>query len=219
MDASGMFFSSLELQMQFPLVSSFLLPLLSSYFLIFVFDVNNHTSGIFPTRQNIVLTVNLDCKLNLIEITMKPRNADYSSRRFYAVTIRLKYPKTTGLILASEKVFCTGAKTKAQSKLEARKYARIVQILGFPVKFRGFKIHKIVSSCDVNFIIRLEGFEYSNVGKFYDDPEYFPNRMVFKMKQPDITVLISVSEKIVTTWAKERGDVYTGFEYIYPLLR
>uniref|UniRef100_A0A0E0KFK6 Uncharacterized protein n=1 Tax=Oryza punctata TaxID=4537 RepID=A0A0E0KFK6_ORYPU len=56
---------------------------------------------------------------------------------------------------------CTGAKSEQQSKLAARKYARIIQKLGYPAKFKDFKIQNIVGSCDVKFPIRLEGLAYS----------------------------------------------------------
>ena len=41
--------------------------------------------------------------------------------------------------------------------MAARKYARVVQKLGFPAKFLDFKIQNMVGSCDVKFPIRLEG--------------------------------------------------------------
>ena len=76
-------------------------------------------------------------------------------------------------------LFCS----EEQSRLAARKYARVVQKLGFPVsslhslsgpqghvvesltlmvcllqaKFTEFKIQNMVGSCDVRFPIRLEG--------------------------------------------------------------
>lgn len=49
--------------------------------------------------------------------------------------------------------FCS----EEQSRLAARKYARVVQKLGFPAKFLDFKIQNMVGSCDVKFPIRLEG--------------------------------------------------------------
>jgi len=52
---------------------------------------------------------------------------------------------------------CTGAKSEEDSRLAARKYARIVQKLGFAAKFLDFKIQNMVGSCDVKFPIRLEG--------------------------------------------------------------
>jgi transcription initiation factor TFIID TATA-box-binding protein len=57
---------------------------------------------------------------------------------------------------------CTGAKSEQQSKLAARKYARIIQKLGFPAQFKDFKIQNIVGSCDAKFPIRLEGLAYAH---------------------------------------------------------
>ena len=41
--------------------------------------------------------------------------------------------------------------------MAARKFARIIQKLGFEVKFNEFKIQNMVGSVDVGFPIRLEG--------------------------------------------------------------
>ena len=43
---------------------------------------------------------------------------------------------------------CTGAKSEEESRLAARKYARIIQKLGFPTKFKDFKIQNMV---DITF--------------------------------------------------------------------
>jgi transcription initiation factor TFIID TATA-box-binding protein len=76
--------------------------------------------------------------------------------------MRIRDPKTTALIFASGKMVVTGAKSEDDSKLASRKYARIIQKLGFPAKFTDFKIQNIVGSCDVKFPIRLEGLAYSH---------------------------------------------------------
>ncbi|PWA54525.1 hypothetical protein CTI12_AA435300 [Artemisia annua] len=125
-------------------------------------DHARHPSGIVPTLQNIVSTVNLECKLDLKAIALQARNAEYNPKRFAAVIMRIRDPKTTALIFASGKMVCTGAKSEQSSKLAARKYARIIQKLGFPAKFKDFKIQNIVASCDVKFPIRLEGLAFSH---------------------------------------------------------
>ncbi|KAM7505614.1 hypothetical protein LguiB_004518 [Lonicera macranthoides] len=84
-------------------------------------DLAKHPSGIVPTLQNIVSTVNLDCKLDLKAIALQARNAEYNPKRFAAVIMRIRDPKTTALIFASGKMVCTGAKSEQQSKLAARK--------------------------------------------------------------------------------------------------
>lgn len=113
--------------------------------------------GIVPTLQNIVATVNLDCRLDLKTIALHARNAEYNPKRFAAVIMRIREPKTTALIFASGKMVVTGAKSEDDSKLASRKYARIIQKLGFNAKFTDFKIQNIVGSCDIKFPIRLEG--------------------------------------------------------------
>ncbi|CAL9074683.1 unnamed protein product [Musa textilis] len=180
-------------------------------------DLSKHPSGIVPTLQNIVSTVNLDCKLDLKAIALQARNAEYNPKRFAAVIMRIREPKTTALIFASGKMVCTGAKSEHQSKLAARKYARIIQKLGFPAKFKDFKIQNIVGSCDVKFPIRLEGLAYSHGAFCSYEPELFPG-LIYRMKQPKIVLLIFVSGKIVITGAKVREETYTAFENIYPVL-
>ena len=131
--------------------------------------------------------------------------------------MRIREPKTTALIFTSGKMVCTGAKSEEQSRLAARKYARIIQKLGYPAKFIDFKIQNIVGSCDVNFPIRLEGLALAH-GVFSSyEPEIFPG-LIYKMKVPKVVLLIFVSGKIVITGAKVRQDTYDAFEKIYPVL-
>ncbi|RLN41418.1 TATA-box-binding protein 1 [Panicum miliaceum] len=68
---------------------------------------------------------------------LQARNAEYNPKRFAAVIMRIREPKTTALVFASGKMVCTGAKSEEHSKLAARKYARIIQKLGYPAKFKG----------------------------------------------------------------------------------
>ena len=123
-------------------------------------------NNIIPQLQNIVSTVNMGVKLDLKKIAPHARNAEFNPKRFAAVIMRIREPRTTALIFSSGKMVCTGAKSEEDSRLAARKYARIVQKLGFPTKFKDFKIQNMVGSCDVKFPIRLEGLvlTHSQVG-------------------------------------------------------
>jgi len=178
---------------------------------------NMSVSGIVPTLQNIVATVNLECRLDLKTIALHARNAEYNPKRFAAVIMRIREPKTTALIFASGKMVVTGAKSEDDSKLASRKYARIIQKLGFNAKFMEFKIQNIVGSCDVRFPIRLEGLAFSH-GHFSSyEPELFPG-LIYRMVKPKIVLLIFVSGKIVLTGAKIREEIYAAFEAIYPVL-
>jgi len=173
--------------------------------------------GIVPTLQNIVATVNLDCRLDLKTIALHARNAEYNPKRFAAVIMRIRDPKTTALIFASGKMVVTGAKSEDDSRLASRKYARIVQKLGFEAKFLDFKIQNIVGSCDVRFPIRLEGLAYSHGSFSSYEPELFPG-LIYRMIKPKVVLLIFVSGKIVLTGAKVREEIYTAFNTIYTVL-
>lgn len=175
-------------------------------------------SGIVPQLQNIVSTVNLGCKLDLKKIALHARNAEYNPKRFAAVIMRIREPRTTALIFSSGKMVCTGAKSEEQSRLAARKYARVIQKLGFPAKFVDFKIQNIVGSCDVKFPIRLEGLVLAHAQFCSYEPELFPG-LIFRMVKPRIVLLIFVSGKVVLTGAKVRSEIYEAFENIYPLLK
>uniref|UniRef100_A0A8C5MDJ6 TATA-box binding protein n=1 Tax=Leptobrachium leishanense TaxID=445787 RepID=A0A8C5MDJ6_9ANUR len=196
----------------------------------------SESSGIVPQLQNIVSTVNLGCKLDLKTIALRARNAEYNPKRFAAVIMRIREPRTTALIFSSGKMVCTGAKSEEQSRLAARKYARVVQKLGFPAKFLDFKIQNMVGSCDVKFPIRLEGLVLTHQQFSSYEPELFPG-LIYRMIKPRIVLLIFVSGKVVLTGAflhtpnffidvnvhifgaKVRAEIYEAFENIYPILK
>ena len=50
------------------------------------------------------------------KIALQARNAEYNPKRFAAVIMRLRDPKTTALIFAAGKIVCTGAKNCELSK-------------------------------------------------------------------------------------------------------
>jgi transcription initiation factor TFIID TATA-box-binding protein len=185
-----------------------------------------------PKLQNIVSTANLGCQLKLRQIALQARNAEYNPKRFAAVIMRIKEPKTTALIFSSGKMVCTGAKSEEDSKKASRKYAKIIKSLGFPVEFKEFKVQNIVGSCDVKFQISLSKLNMklgklnvnsdssNNKNKKYIchyEPEIFPG-LIYHMLEPEIVLLIFVSGKIVLTGAKERNEIYDAFNKIYPLL-
>uniref|UniRef100_A0A669CHM6 TATA box binding protein n=1 Tax=Oreochromis niloticus TaxID=8128 RepID=A0A669CHM6_ORENI len=180
--------------------------------------ITPYVSHLIPPTPIFVSTVNLGCKLDLKTIALRARNAEYNPKRFAAVIMRIREPRTTALIFSSGKMVCTGAKSEEQSRLAARKYARVVQKLGFPAKFLDFKIQNMVGSCDVKFPIRLEGLVLTHQQFSSYEPELFPG-LIYRMIKPRIVLLIFVSGKVVLTGAKVRGEIYEAFENIYPILK
>ena len=193
--------------------------------------MNIKNSDIEPKLQNIVSTANLGCPLKLRQIALQAKNAEYNPKRFAAVIMRIKEPKTTALIFSSGKMVCTGAKSEDDSRKASRKYAKIIKSLGFKVEFKEFKVQNIVGSCDIKFQIhlnklnlhlgRLNSNDANNKGKKYVchyEPEIFPG-LIYHMNKPEIVLLIFVSGKIVLTGAKEKQEIFDAFNKIFPLLK
>ena len=178
-----------------------------------------------PKIENIVSTANLCCELNLREIALQAKNAEYNPKRFSAVIMKIKEPKTTGLIFSSGRIVCLGAKNEEESKKACRKFAKIIKSLGYPVVFKEFKIQNIVGSADSKFKISLMQLyihlikKTNSKGKSFVayEPEQFPG-LIYRMIEPNIVLLIFVSGKLVLTGGKIREDIYQGFKKMYPLL-
>lgn len=173
---------------------------------------------ITPNIQNVVCTVNLGVQLDLKRIALKARNAEYNPRRFAAVIMRIRDPKTTALIFSSGKMVITGAKSEEAAKISCKKYTRIIQRLGYGyAKFLEFKIQNIVASCDIHFPVRLESLAHAHNQFCSYEPELFPG-LIYRMITPKVVLLVFVSGKLVLTGAKKRTDIYQAFNNIYAVL-
>merc|ERR1719356_1395815 len=70
----------------------------------------------------------------------KSRNSEYNPKRFAAVIMRIREPKSTALVFSTGKIVITGAKTGSDAWISARKYVRILQKLEYPAKFSGYTV-------------------------------------------------------------------------------
>ena len=85
-------------------------------------------------------TVNLGCKIDLHKIALKLDNVEYNPKKYRALIMRIRRPATTAMIHRSGKMICTGATSEEDSKLSARRFARIIQ------KIDGFSDVKFVNN-------------------------------------------------------------------------
>lgn len=186
-------------------------------------------------------TVNLGCELKLQNINFRTRNSEYNPSRFHGVVMRIRDPRCTALIFRSGKLVCTGARNEADANLGTRKFARIIQKLGYnvslaeprkkmshnylniilfflKVKFTEFKVQNLVATVDLRFAIRLEKLN-QNHGQFSSyEPELFPG-LIYRVVKPRVVLLIFVNGKIVFTGAKSKSEINESLEYIYPILQ
>ncbi|XP_032691277.1 TBP-related factor-like [Odontomachus brunneus] len=151
-------------------------------------------------------------------INVRTRNSEYNPARFTGLVMRIQNPRATALIFRSGKLVCTGARNEEESLLATKKFARIIQKLGFPVKFTSFTIQNIVATCDLKFPIKLESLNQKH-GQFSSyEPELYPG-LTYRMLKPRVVLLIFVNGKVVITGAKKRKDLHEALFYIYPILK
>ncbi|XP_055638688.1 TBP-related factor isoform X2 [Toxorhynchites rutilus septentrionalis] len=168
--------------------------------------------------KNCVATVSLGCDLNLQTINFRTRNTEYNPSRFHGVVMRIRDPRCTALVFRSGKIVCTGAKNVHDANLAARKFARIIQKVGYNVRFVEFKVQNLVATVDLRFPIRLENLNQIH-GQFSSyEPELFPG-LIYRMVKPRVVLLIFVNGKIVFTGAKSEQEITESLENIYPILQ
>ncbi|KAI6221482.1 Beclin 1-associated autophagy-related key regulator [Aphelenchoides fujianensis] len=171
-----------------------------------------------PTLMNVVATVDLSIRLDLKKIALHVRSAEFNPKRFAGVVLRIREPRTTAFLFASGKMVVMGAKSAAAANLAARKFARIVQRLGFDAKFVGFKVQKMVGRADLQRPVSLEQLAVAHAQFSTYEPELFGG-LIYRMVVPRVVLLIFVNGKIVVTGAKNTKDVDVAVDQIVPILR
>ncbi|XP_052866565.1 TBP-related factor [Anopheles cruzii] len=168
--------------------------------------------------RNCVATVSVGCELNLKTINFRTRNSEYNPSRFHGVVMRIRDPRCTALVFRSGKIICTGAKNEQEANLGLRKFVRIIQKLGFSVRFLDFKVQNLIATADLRFPIRLENLNQVH-GQFSSyEPELFPG-LIYRMVKPRVVILIFVNGKLVFTGAKNQREISESLENIYPILQ
>jgi len=171
-----------------------------------------------PVIHNVVATASLGCELDLKQIAMTARNAEYNPRRFAAVIMRIREPKSTALVFKSGKLVVTGTKSQDEAKHAARKFGRVIMKVGYSsARFKEFRVENLVSTFNVPFPIHLERLYKSLPNTMHSqyEPEVFPGLIC---RVPGGTLLIFVSGKCVMIGMKTEEDIFKAYKYILPKL-
>jgi len=166
---------------------------------------------------NVVASVSLDQKLNLLDILKVFRNTEYNPKRFPGLVFRLKRPKTATLIFSTGKMVCTGAKSEKMAKRAVHKVVRELKkngivILGKPK----IVIQNMVASANLHGNIDLEVAADVLDNVMYE-PEQFPG-LIYRMQDPKTVLLLFASGKLVCTGAKSAEMVHESVTKVYGIL-
>lgn len=183
-----------------------------------------------PKIVNVVGMFSIGCPVSLQKIALTCVNSEYNPKRINAVIMRIKEPKTVGLIFSTGVIICAGAKSEVDSEKASRIYAKILKRIGYEVKFKNFRIINIVATCDIKFGLNLTKLNYDLAFKLClnskehkgkkrinYEPEVFPG-IIYRMVNPEVTLLIFASGKINFVGAKKRNDSFDALKKIYPFL-
>jgi len=171
-----------------------------------------------PLIHNVVATANLGIQLDLKKIALTARNAEYNPRRFAAVIMRIREPKSTALVFKSGKLVVTGTKSEEDARRAARKFGRVIMKVGYQeARFKDFRIENLVSTFTVPFPIHLEQLykDLPPTAHSQYEPEVFPGLIY---KAPMGTLLIFVSGKCVMIGMRTREDLDRAFVHVMPFL-
>lgn len=165
--------------------------------------------------NNVVCSFSVRCHLNLRHIAMSAANVEYR-RENGMLTMKIRQPYTTASMWSSGKVTCTGATSEETAKLAARRYARILQKLGFRVKFMNYRVVNVLGTCTMPFAIKLIPFSQNNRAIASYEPELHPG-VTYKIKDLKATLKIFSTGSITVT-APSVANVQQAIEHIFPLV-
>ncbi|KAH8271864.1 hypothetical protein KR044_008412 [Drosophila immigrans] len=165
--------------------------------------------------NNVVCSFSVKCHLNLHDIALNGVNVEYR-RENSMLTMRLRRPYTTASIWSSGKITCTGATSEVDAKIAARRFARSLQKLGFPVGFHNFRIYNVLGTCTMPWAIRIVQFSERHRNNASYEPELHPG-VTYRMNDPTATLKIFSTGSITVT-AQNVATVDLAIQRIYDLV-
>ncbi|XP_040581721.1 TATA box-binding protein-like 1 [Lepeophtheirus salmonis] len=164
--------------------------------------------------NNVVCSFSVRCHLNLRDIALRGVNVEYRKENGM-VTMKLRRPYTTASMWSSGKITCTGANSEEQARIAARRYARLLQKLGFRIRFKNFRVVNVLGTCTLPFGIKIANFSQAHRQASYE-PELHPG-VTYKMYHPKATLKIFSTGSITVTAPSVR-NVQAAIEHIFPLV-
>jgi len=166
---------------------------------------------------NVVASVTLDQKINLLDILKVFRNVEYRPKKFPGLVFRLKRPKTATLIFSTGKMVCTGAKSEKMARRAVHKVVRELKDKGIVILNRPkIVIQNMVASANLHGKIDLEVAADVLDNVMYE-PEQFPG-LIYRMQDPKTVLLLFASGKLVCTGAKSAEMVHESVAKVYGVL-
>lgn len=165
--------------------------------------------------NNVVCSFSVRCHINLKHVAMEGMNVEYKKENAM-VTMRLRKPYTTASIWSSGKVTVTGATSEEAAKIAARRYARILQKLGYRVRLANLRIVNVLGTCAFPWPIQIAKFSAKHRTLASYEPELHPG-VTYRMNNLK-AVLKIFSTGSITVTAPSVANVQAAITDIFPLV-
>lgn len=172
------------------------------------------------TIQNVVASVNLFSKINLISIYQQLIDDDelsvnYDSESFPGLILKTKSPKISSLVFSSGKLVITGAKSTTMVHEAVDAVIAILRETGTVIEEEPeIIVQNIVASG--NFNNRQINLELASMwleSSLYE-PEQFPG-LIYRLASPKTVLLLFQSGNLVCTGAKTEDQVHEAVRTTY----
>src|SRR4051812_34680639 len=101
---------------------------------------------------NVCATAQLNCEVDINHIEKNTYNSTLNLKPFRRSIIRLHNPNSTVFVCPNGKLITVGGKSTAQAKVSLRKVARIMQKIGYNVRFSHFNVRNIAATYDLRTV-------------------------------------------------------------------
>lgn len=166
--------------------------------------------------NNVVCSFSLQCHINLKNLAMEGANVIYK-RENNVVNMKIRKPYVTANIWSSGKVTCTGATSEEDSKIAARRVARILQQLCCQrARFCNFRVVNVLGTCSFPWGIKLNGFATAHPKETSYEPEIHPGA-TYRIVKPKATLKIFSTGSITIT-APSVENLQNAVQHIFPLV-
>lgn len=171
---------------------------------------------VLPVISTVLATANLGCELRLRRIALNICNTVYDPRRSHAASVRIKEPPAVVQVHASGKVVVTGAKSEEGAHLAAKKVAKLVQNLRFPVVFKAFEVHNVCGACHLGYAVALDSMYRDHSLHCSYEKELWAG-LRYTLEDPKVAVDVYTSGNVVFKGAKSTAILNEAFHRIHAI--
>jgi len=159
-------------------------------------DSKSDVETCFIDIHNVFCSFKVRCPLDLEDISKRGHNVELCKKNRNYIIIKLKQPlPATAKIWPSGKILCMGTKSEEDSKIAARRIARLLQNLGYKVIFSNFTIHNCHGSVLLPFHIKIVDFCKAHQEASYE-PELHSG-VIYKVEDLGATITIHQTGQMI----------------------